>query len=79
MLLSLLGAAAGVGIAWFLFNGDDFTTGGTLSLITAKLTVDSTMMWIGASWALIIGFVGGFFPAIRAARMPITQALRVAG
>jgi putative ABC transport system permease protein len=26
--------------------------------------------------ALIIGIVGGFFPAIRAARLPVAQALR---
>lgn len=79
MLLSLIGALVGVSIAWLLFNGDDFATGGSLSLITATLRVDGTMMATGATWALIIGFLGGFFPALRAARMPITQALRVAG
>jgi putative ABC transport system permease protein len=27
-------------------------------------------------WALALGFVGGLLPALRAARMPITTALR---
>ena len=30
----------------------------------------------GLVWALAIGFIGGFFPAIRAARLPVTEALR---
>ena len=27
-------------------------------------------------WALVIGFLGGLFPAVRAARLPVTEALR---
>jgi putative ABC transport system permease protein len=27
-------------------------------------------------WAALIGLIGGLFPAIRAARLPITSALR---
>jgi putative ABC transport system permease protein len=32
----------------------------------------------GAVIALLIGFVGGLFPAVRAARLPVTTALRAA-
>jgi putative ABC transport system permease protein len=32
----------------------------------------------GAAIALLIGFVGGLFPAVRAARLPVTTALRAA-
>jgi putative ABC transport system permease protein len=28
------------------------------------------------SYALVMGFIGGLFPAIRAARLPIASALR---
>ena len=30
----------------------------------------------GSIWAVVLGFVGGLFPAVRAARLPITVALR---
>ena len=30
----------------------------------------------GLTWAVTLGFFGGFFPALRAARLPITVALR---
>jgi len=30
----------------------------------------------GLTWALVIGFLGGLFPAVRAARLPVTEALR---
>jgi len=34
------------------------------------------LLWFGLQWALVIGFIGGLFPAWHAARMPITNALR---
>ena len=34
------------------------------------------LLWTGFKWALGIGLVGGLFPALRAARLPITEALR---
>jgi putative ABC transport system permease protein len=34
------------------------------------------LLGLGISYALIMGFVGGLFPAIRAARLPIATALR---
>jgi putative ABC transport system permease protein len=30
----------------------------------------------GIVWATVIGLVGGLFPAVRAARLPIAAALR---
>jgi putative ABC transport system permease protein len=38
--------------------------------VTADLLVQ------GLQAALVIGVIGGFFPAIRAARLPVAQALR---
>ncbi|MFP5305868.1 MAG: ABC transporter permease, partial [Gammaproteobacteria bacterium] len=32
----------------------------------------------GLTWALAMGLIGGLFPAIRAARLPIVDALRAA-
>jgi len=31
---------------------------------------------LGVVWAVAIGVIGGLFPAIRAARLPIATALR---
>jgi putative ABC transport system permease protein len=33
-------------------------------------------MAIGVAWALVMGLIGGFFPAVRAARLPVAKALR---
>ena len=30
----------------------------------------------GLTWALVIGLAGGLLPAVRAARIPVTEALR---
>jgi putative ABC transport system permease protein len=32
----------------------------------------------GVVWAIVIGFFGGLFPAVRAARQPVVDALRAA-
>jgi putative ABC transport system permease protein len=34
------------------------------------------LLFEGILSAALIGFIGGLFPAIRATRLPITQALR---
>ena len=39
-------------------------------------SVSPALLWTGLKWALVIGFVGGLFPALRAARMPVTSGLR---
>jgi putative ABC transport system permease protein len=31
---------------------------------------------VGVVWACVIGLIGGLFPAIRAARLPVAVALR---
>jgi len=38
--------------------------------------VSPALMWSGLKWALAIGFVGGLFPAVRAARIAVTEGLR---
>jgi putative ABC transport system permease protein len=31
---------------------------------------------LGIEWALVMGLAGGLLPALRAARIPVTEALR---
>jgi putative ABC transport system permease protein len=77
MLLALLGGLLGCAVAWLLFNGYSVSTiGSNFSAVVFKFHVSPELLWNGLKWALGIGLVGGLFPALRAARLPITTALR---
>ncbi len=77
LLLSLAGAILGAGLAWLFFNGNTVNTlGGNFTQIVFHLTVSPWLIGIGVVWALIIGAIGGLFPAVRAARLPVATALR---
>ncbi len=77
MVLSLAGGLLGAGIAYFLFNGYSVSTlGGNFTQIAFNFAVTPALVIKGLVWALTIGFLGGLAPALRAARLPVTQALR---
>jgi putative ABC transport system permease protein len=78
MLLAALGGVLGGLIAWALFNGFSASTmtQGTVGSLSFQLRVTPALLWTGLKWALAIGFIGGLFPAARAARLPVTTALR---
>jgi putative ABC transport system permease protein len=71
-LLAVLGALLGAGLAWTFFNGMSASPFG----FTFHLAVTFQLLVLGVAWALIIGLVAGLLPALRAARMPVTAALR---
>ncbi|PPV08107.1 ABC transporter permease [Xanthomonas bromi] len=77
MLLALLAGLLGGAIAWAVFNGYTVSTlGNNFSQVVFQFKVSPALLWSGLKWALGIGLVGGLFPALRAARLPITTALR---
>jgi putative ABC transport system permease protein len=77
MLLALAGGLIGAAIAWLIFNGHTVSTlGGNFSQVVFQFRVSPELLWTGLKWALGIGLVGGLFPALRAARLPVTEALR---
>ncbi len=77
MLLALLGGLVGGALAWLVFNGYTASTiAGGVGQLTFAFKVSPDVLWTGIKWALAIGFIGGLFPALRAARMPVTDALR---
>jgi len=79
MLLALLGGILGAAVAWLLFNGYSVSTlGANFSQVMFQFRVSPDLIWNGMKWALGIGLVGGLFPALRAARLPVTEALRAA-
>lgn len=78
MLLALLGGVIGGVLAWLIFNGWSASTlaMGSTGQLAFTFKVTPELLWEGLKWALAIGFVGGLFPALRAARLPVTTALR---
>ena len=79
LLLSLLGGIIGASLAWVFFNGHSVSTlGGAFAQVVFQLTVTRALIVTGIIWACVIGLLGGFFPALRAARLPVAEALRAA-
>jgi putative ABC transport system permease protein len=78
MLLALIGGLIGGVLAFLVFNGFRVSTlnGASFSQVVFDFAVTPDLLAQGLRVALVIGVVGGFFPAMRAARMPVAQALR---
>lgn len=77
LLLSLAGGVLGAAIAYGLFNGYSVSTlGQGFTQVAFNFAVTPGLVVRGMLWALGIGFIGGLAPALHAARMPVTAALR---
>ena len=79
LLLALLGGAVGGALAYVYCDGASLSTlnFSTFSQVAFDFRVTPALLGQGLAWALLIGAAGGLLPAIRAARLPITIALRV--
>ena len=80
LVLALCGALVGAGFAWGFFDGFRTSTMNwdTFSQVTFAFNVTPALVIEGIVFALVLGLIGGLFPAIRAARLPVTAALREA-
>jgi putative ABC transport system permease protein len=77
LLLAMIGALAGAVISWALLSGSIFAMGDPAGgAIAAELRVTPRLVGIGFVWALMMGLLGGLFPALRAARLPVATAFR---
>ena len=78
MLLAALGGVLGGAVAYLLFNGHAASTmsAGAVGKLSFELRVSGQLLLEGLKWSLAIGFIGGLFPAVRAASLPVTTALR---
>jgi putative ABC transport system permease protein len=76
VLLALAGGVVGVILAVLAFNGLEAKTlmGGWL--VSFCLAVTPSAIVMAFMLTLGMGFIGGLFPAIRAARLPVARALR---
>jgi putative ABC transport system permease protein len=72
MLLSVPGALIGAALAWLLFNGRAASPFG----FEFHLAVTPSLALLGIIWALCMGLIGGLMPAVRSARIPVSEALR---
>ena len=76
LALALLGAVIGAAVAWGLFSGNTISLGNTTASLVFQMQVTPALLAVGIGWACAVGFVGGLFPAVRAARLPVATALR---
>ncbi len=78
LALALIGGGAGAAAAWFAFDGFQAATINwqTFSQIAFAFAVTPQLLLYAIIWAATIGLIGGFFPALRAARLPIASGLR---
>jgi putative ABC transport system permease protein len=80
LLLALIGGAVGGALAYVYCDGATLSTlnFSTFSQVAFAFRVTPALLVQGLAWALLIGVAGGLLPAIRAARLPVTLALRAA-
>ncbi len=78
MVLAAIGGVAGGLLAYAGFNGYQASTMNwqTFSQVAFAFRVTPPLLVTGVVYALLMGLIGGLFPAIKAARLPISQALR---
>lgn len=78
VVLAILGGVVGALGAWLVFDGFRTATINwqTFSQVAFAFDVNVPLLIRGIVSAAVIGVIGGLFPAIRAARLPVAVALR---
>ena len=78
LALAAIGGVMGGMLAYLGFNGYQTSTMNfqTFSQVAFAFRVTPALLGLGLVYALLMGLIGGLFPAIRAARLPIPAALR---
>ncbi|MCY4509199.1 MAG: ABC transporter permease [Acidobacteria bacterium] len=76
--LAVVGGLLGGLLAYAGFNGYQTATINwqTFSQVAFAFRVTPALLTQGIAWAVLMGFLGGLFPALRAARLPVATALR---
>jgi putative ABC transport system permease protein len=78
LVLGAIGGVLGGAAAYIGFNGYQTSTMNfqTFSQVAFAFRVTPQLLGMGLFYALAMGLVGGLLPAVRAARLPISSALR---
>jgi putative ABC transport system permease protein len=77
LILAAIGGVVGAAATYLLFDG--FTTstmGASFTQVVFSFKLTPILIGQGVLLALVVGLIGGLFPAIRAARMPIVARLQ---
>jgi putative ABC transport system permease protein len=71
-VLAMAGALIGAAYAWWRYDGvlDGFGSG------VFRMMVSPSMIGMALLWAIAVALLGGVLPSIRAARRPVSDALR---
>jgi putative ABC transport system permease protein len=76
LLLAAIGGAVGAALTYAFFDGLSASTlGGNFTQVVFNFKLNPALVGEGVLLALLVGLVGGLFPALRAARMPIVAGL----
>ncbi|MFZ5609075.1 MAG: ABC transporter permease [Pseudomonadota bacterium] len=79
VILTLAGTLLGMGAAYLFFDGLSASTlGQSFTQVVFDFDVSPALAGQAALLALGIALIGGFFPALRAARQPVVDAFRTA-
>jgi putative ABC transport system permease protein len=78
LFLALVGGVIGATLAYLAFDGYRAATLNwqSFSQVAFAFAVTPGLLVQGIACAAVIGLIGGFFPALRAARLPVAVALR---
>jgi putative ABC transport system permease protein len=76
LLLAAIGGLVGAAATWLIFDGITASTlGGNFTQVVFDFKLSPALIGQGVLLALIVGLIGGLFPALRAARLPIVSGL----
>jgi len=76
LLLAGIGGLLGAAATYFIFDGVTASTlGGNFTQVVFDFKLSPWLIAEGVILALIVGLIGGLFPALRAARLPIVEGL----
>jgi putative ABC transport system permease protein len=76
LLLAVIGGLLGAAATYLIFDGVTASTlGGNFTQVVFDFKLSPWLIAEGVALALIVGLIGGLFPALRAARMPIVAGL----
>ena len=74
LMLAFIGGLAGALITYFVFDGVSASTmGGSFTQVVFSFAVTIQSVISGVILALVVGLFGGFFPALRASRVPLLE------
>jgi putative ABC transport system permease protein len=76
LMLAAIGGVIGAVLTYAIFDGVSASTlGGNFTQVVFNFRLSPALIGQGVLLALVVGLIGGLFPALRAARMPIVAGL----